>query len=162
MPLNIDWQQILLHLLNFCILAGGLYFLLYKPVKQFMDSRTAHYRQLEEDAEKALQAAAAAKQEADSAKASLRETLQQEREQAMERLKKDSQRQLDQTARQADHILKEAEKSAQLRKEKALQESQQAIRDLAITAAAKLALQSDPYDQFLESAEGRDRHGERT
>ena len=31
-PLNIDWQQILLHLLNFVILAGGLYLLLYKPV----------------------------------------------------------------------------------------------------------------------------------
>ena len=28
-PLNIDWQQILLHLLNFVILAGGLYLLLY-------------------------------------------------------------------------------------------------------------------------------------
>ena len=26
-PLNIDWQQILLHLLNFVILAGGLYLL---------------------------------------------------------------------------------------------------------------------------------------
>ena len=39
MPLNIDWQQILLHLLNFVILAGGLYFLLYKPVKNFMLAR---------------------------------------------------------------------------------------------------------------------------
>ena len=27
-PLNIDWQQILLHLLNFVILAGGLYLLI--------------------------------------------------------------------------------------------------------------------------------------
>ena len=33
-PLNIDFQQILLHLLNFAILGGGLYLLLYKPVKQ--------------------------------------------------------------------------------------------------------------------------------
>ena len=39
MPLNIDWQQILLHLLNFAILAGGLYFLLYAPVKSFMAKR---------------------------------------------------------------------------------------------------------------------------
>ena len=38
-PLNIDWQQILLHLMNFAILAGGLYLLLYKPVKQFMAKR---------------------------------------------------------------------------------------------------------------------------
>lgn len=36
-PLNIDWQQILLHLFNFSILVGGLYLLLFKPVKNFMD-----------------------------------------------------------------------------------------------------------------------------
>lgn len=36
-PLNIDWQQILLHLLNFMILFGILYFFLYKPVKDFME-----------------------------------------------------------------------------------------------------------------------------
>ena len=41
-PLNIDWQQILLHVLNFVILFGGLYFLLYKPVKNFMAKREAH------------------------------------------------------------------------------------------------------------------------
>ena len=31
-PLNVDWQQILLHLFNFIILFGGLWLLLYKPV----------------------------------------------------------------------------------------------------------------------------------
>ena len=46
-PLNIDWQQIILHLLNFAILAGGLYFLLYHPVRKFMDQREEHYRQME-------------------------------------------------------------------------------------------------------------------
>lgn len=45
MPLNIDWQQILLHWMNLAILTGGLYFLLYKPVKQFMEKREAHYRE---------------------------------------------------------------------------------------------------------------------
>ena len=31
MPLNINLQQILLHALNFVILFGAMYFLLYKP-----------------------------------------------------------------------------------------------------------------------------------
>ena len=39
LPLNIDFQQILLHLLNFVILAGGLYLLLYKPVNKFIKKR---------------------------------------------------------------------------------------------------------------------------
>ena len=43
MPLNIDWQQILLHLLNFLILFAGLYFILYKPVKKFMKKRADGY-----------------------------------------------------------------------------------------------------------------------
>lgn len=50
-PLNIDWQQIILHLLNFAILAGGLYFLLYHPVRKFMDQREEHYRQMENEAQ---------------------------------------------------------------------------------------------------------------
>ena len=50
-PLNIDFQQILLHLLNFAILGGGLYLLLYKPVKQFMEKREAYYRQEHDDAQ---------------------------------------------------------------------------------------------------------------
>ena len=43
-PLNIDWQQILLHLLNFVILAGGLYLLLYKPVQTFMETRQKRWQ----------------------------------------------------------------------------------------------------------------------
>ncbi len=46
-PLNIDWQQILLHLFNFVILIAGLYILLYKPVKNFMAQREQHYKDVD-------------------------------------------------------------------------------------------------------------------
>ena len=46
-PLNIDWQQILLHFFNFSILVGGLYLLLFKPVKSFMAKREKHYADME-------------------------------------------------------------------------------------------------------------------
>ena len=51
-PLNIDWQQILLHLFNFLILFGGLYLLLYRPVKAFMDKRTAYYADMDAEAKR--------------------------------------------------------------------------------------------------------------
>ena len=54
MPLNINLQQILLHALNFVILFGAMYFLLYKPVKSFMGSRKAHYEKMDEDAKAVL------------------------------------------------------------------------------------------------------------
>ena len=44
LPLNIDFQQILLHLLNFVILAGGLYLLLYKPVNKFIKKKRGTFR----------------------------------------------------------------------------------------------------------------------
>lgn len=46
-PLNIDWQQILLHMLNFTILALGLFLVLYNPVKKFMQKRKEYYEEIE-------------------------------------------------------------------------------------------------------------------
>ena len=57
LPLNINLQQIFLHMLNFVILTGGLYFILYNPVKKFMDQRTAHYAEMDKAAADKLAAA---------------------------------------------------------------------------------------------------------
>ena len=48
MPLNIDIQQIFLHLLNFVVLFAILYFLLYKPVRDFMHKRAEYYQDLDQ------------------------------------------------------------------------------------------------------------------
>ena len=54
MPLNIDFLQVLLHMLNFVILAGGLSLLLFKPISKFLDQRRVHFETLEaENARKA-------------------------------------------------------------------------------------------------------------
>ena len=49
MPLNIDLLQILLHVLNFVILAGGLSFLLFKPVNKFLEERKKHFDDAENE-----------------------------------------------------------------------------------------------------------------
>ena len=54
LPLNIDIQQIFLHLFNFCILVAGLYILLYKPVKNFMNKRVEYYESLDREAKEKL------------------------------------------------------------------------------------------------------------
>ena len=50
MPLNIDWQQILLHMFNFALLAAGLSLLLFNPVRKFMDERREHFEHIEREA----------------------------------------------------------------------------------------------------------------
>ena len=56
-PLNIDIQQILLHLVNFAILFIILYLVLYKPVKKFMVKREEYYANMDQEAKDKLAAA---------------------------------------------------------------------------------------------------------
>ena len=55
MPLNIDFVQILLHMLNFVILAGGLTLLLFRPVKKFMAERKKYFEDKEKEIAEGLE-----------------------------------------------------------------------------------------------------------
>ena len=159
-PLNINWQQILLHLMNFAILGGGLYFLLYKPVKGFMDKRAAHYQEMDD---------AAAKKVADAEKleASYQEKLKdaeneirRERAKAQQSVKDMTDQRLAEAQAQADTILKDAQATAEHSRRKILQDANKELQELAVTATEKLLLQSggDAIDQFLNTAERGQSH----
>ena len=120
MPLNIDWQQILLHLLNFTILTGGLYFLLYKPVKDFMAKREEHYKEIDDYAmqnrieTENLRKAAKEKYAAAEAEIALM------RSKASDEIEAEKQRQFAEARAEARRILETAGKTAELRSKKAL------------------------------------------
>ena len=82
-PLNIDWQQILLHMFNLIILTGGLYFLLYQPVTAFMKKRQEYYAGLEADAQAKLQEAEQKVREADETLSGMQAEAEQLRADAM-------------------------------------------------------------------------------
>lgn len=63
MPLNINIQQILLHLFNFVLLFGIMYFLLYKPVKDFMDKRKEEYERADKQSHDDMRAASELKKQ---------------------------------------------------------------------------------------------------
>ena len=67
MVLGIDFLQIFLHLFNIILLFGGLYIILYKPVKDFMEKREAHYRKMDEDAAETMKAANEAREKYEKA-----------------------------------------------------------------------------------------------
>ena len=160
MPLNIDWQQILLHLLNFVILAGGLYFLLYKPVEDFISKREAYYADRQKDSDRR-------DEESQALKAEYEEKLDHADEEIRAR-KKDAAAELEKAIRarnaeaeaQAKEIIEKAEKAAQARRDKALEDSNRDIRKLAIDAVEKLAVSSDSeaLDKFLDEVESEVRH----
>lgn len=66
--------------------------------------------------------------------------------------------QLAQAQAQAQLIVAHANADAERTREQALYDSQQDIRRLAETAAQRLALHEDPFDQFLDLAEGGGRN----
>ncbi len=162
-PLNIDWQQILLHWMNLAILAGGLYFLLYKPVKQFMAKREEHYSQLEREAAGKLEEAEKVKAEYQAKLDGAEEELHEARARVQQAVQKSAEEQLAQAKAQAQEIVQDAQAQAEHSRERALKESQRELKKLVAEAAEKLAFhpEEDPFDRFLELAEGGEKHAGR-
>ena len=163
MPLNIDWQQILLHWMNLAILAGGLYFLLYKPVVAFMEKREQHYKDLEDQARAELQKAEEAKAQYQAKLDAAEEEIREARQKAQASLQKSADEQLALAQAQAREIVVEAHAHAAIAREKALRDSQRELKRLASEAAGKLAFHEgdDPFDSFLDLAEGGVKHESR-
>lgn len=49
MPLGLNLESLIAHIVNIVVLYFFLRFLLYKPIKKFMDARESNYKQREED-----------------------------------------------------------------------------------------------------------------
>ena len=160
MPLNIDWQQILLHLLNVTILFAVLYFLLYKPVKRFMAGREAAYREKEKQTQKALEQAESARAQAEKKLADCdrendekRRAAEREAGELAAKIRADAER-------QAQEILATARACAEKEKERAVEEASAELSKLAQDAAKRAAAEStaEAYEQFLKRVEGGGDH----
>ena len=138
LPLNIDWQQILLHLFNFAILSLGLYLLLYKPVKSFMDKRAETIAKQAEDANSKLDEAEALKLEYEKRLESADKEAADIKAKALEQAQSAADAKLTDAEKQKEKIISDAKAAAQRQKEKVLEESKQEIIELAAQMAEKV------------------------
>ncbi len=156
LPLGIDLQQILLHLVNFAVLFVGLYILLYKPVKDFMDKREAHYKSLDEEKETALSEAKAKEAEVAKRLAACDEEVDRIRQEALDKLSEERIAS-EKTAKQAaEKLIEDAKKEAETARANILAGAEKDIAELLGKAAEKLMVAGDTgatYDAFLEEAE---------
>ena len=160
MPLNIDFLQVLLHMLNFVILAGGLTLLLFKPVNKFLSERREHFEKLAtENEEKAkenerLKAEYEKKlQDADLQIAEMRQQAEKETADAAKAYLNDAKE-------KASELMVAAEKEAEERKEHILDSAQTEIEELVLSATQKLLgdtvtpeRNSALYDEFIRRAD---------
>lgn len=154
-PLNIDWQQIVLHLFNFVILAAGLYILLYQPVKDFMKKREAYYQGLSDAAQGELNKAEMLRKSYDEKWSVAEEEIRQRRFAAAGEMEKEKQQSLAEIREQCEGMLRQARENADLEKQKILAEAREEAALLAVSAIEKLSTgaQTDALEVFLERAD---------
>ena len=145
-PLNIDWQQILLHMFNFVLLTGGLYILLFKPVKSFIEKRQAGYEKQRADAAEAVKAA-----EARNAEVSRREAaLEFEAMRKSAHQKADAEREAVESAArgEAEKIIADARTQAELQRQRIIAEANREAAGIAREAIDKLFNERFPREKL--------------
>ena len=88
------------------------------------------------------------------------EELHEARARGQQAVQKSAEEQLAQAKAQAQEIVQDAQAQAEHSRERALKESQRELKKLATEAAEKIAFgtDQDPFDQFLDLAEGGGNH----
>ena len=162
LPLNIDFQQILLHLANFAILFVGLYILLYKPVVDFMKKREEHYKELDDEAEGKLAEAVNKEKEYNDRLAACDEELSAMRKKAEDEINEERLESQKAAREKAERLLDDARAAAEAEKQGILKKAEREITDMVSAAAEKIMLSDDitkAYDEFLSDAERSAKHG---
>ena len=136
LPLNIDVQQILLHIFNFVILAVGLYFLLYKPVKQFMDNRTHDLKVQMAEAKEKLDNAQKQEKKYSDLLSGAETTIQEKLKENDERIAQLYELAKNDAARKAESIIANAHKVEEETKKQTLQEIRESVIDLSLSIAS--------------------------
>ena len=149
--LRLDWN-LLFTVINLLILYFLMKRFLFKPVNEILEKR-----QQEEDAR--LSAAEEAKNSALEYEASIR-NAQQERAQIVARAREEAageySRIVDEAQKKAGTIVDKACSDAEQEKKKIMQQAENAVRDMVVTAAARVAGEKEGtdndralYDEFL-------------
>ena len=158
MPLNIDWQQILLHLLNFVILFTGLWFLLYKPVRAFMQKRREHYEKMDAEAAKKNAEAEEKRAAYEEKLAHAENEIAEKRRQAEKQAAEYSELQRRETDELARNIVADARQDAARIKAQATKEARAQIASIVTDAVGKIVLEdtaSEAFDQFLDAVDAQ-------
>lgn len=160
MPLNIDFFQILLHMLNFVILAGGLTLLLFKPVNRFLKNRREQFAETEKKNRESAEENARLREEYEQKLRDADAEIAMKKKAAEKECADVSARCIKDAKEKASAIVAAAEQEAEERKEHILESAQTEIGELVVTATQKLLSDtvtpernSALYDEFIRLAE---------
>lgn len=138
---------------NLIILGFGLYLLLYKPVKAFMDKREAYYKDLDDSANKKNEDADKLLKEYQDKLAKADEEIKDKKNIAMKELDDKVNSELNKAKEDAKRIVEDAKAQGQKKHDELVESANKDICDLAIKATSKLVDKTldDSYDEFFEA-----------
>jgi F-type H+-transporting ATPase subunit b len=162
--LGIDWHILLAQLINFGILFGILFVLLYKPVRRMLDERSARIRESMEQAEQVKEQLARTDEQVRTQMEAARREGQGILAQAAqmgERLKEEAR---GEAKREAETIVNRARAEIERERDEAIEDLRNQFVDLAIAAAEKVVsetLDKEKHrrliEEVLEQAPGGER-----
>ncbi len=162
LPLNINFAQIFMHLLNFLILFAILYFVLYKPVRNFMENREKTYRDMDDEARDNLRASEETKAQYETKISEAESEISQMKQKSRQEIEKNRDSQLMAAKDEAERIIREAKAEATREKDRIISEAQAEISEMVTDATEKLALQAtagEAFDQFLDAVDLAEERG---
>ncbi len=153
MPLNINFQQILLHMFNFVLLFGILYFLLYKPVKDFMDKRQKEYEKVDAETAQRLKDAEAKEAEYTALLEKAEDEITAMKKDAHKDIEEESARRIKEAESEAAEVLAKARKEANAEKERIVLSSNKEITGLVTAATRRMVFKDteEAYEKFLDT-----------
>ena len=156
LPLNIDLRQILLHMFNFVLLAFGMYFILYKPIKDFMEKRTKLYGDMDAEARQKLESAEAMKKEYAEKLEKADAEIKKSREDAVLQANSEADAIIEKAQKEAEDIIAISKKQAEYESKEALRRANREISELTVNAAKKIIYKDtmEAFNAFLENPEG--------
>ena len=154
-PLNIDWRQILLHLLNLAILFLILYFLLYNPVKKFMEKRKKHYEEQNAESEAKLADAKANKEKYEKLLTNAEEEIAEKKRAAIADARAESEKIIKSAEEESSSILKKATAKAEDIKKQAHEQAKEELSDIIEKAAKEKIEKACTVDGFLSENNGK-------
>lgn len=156
MPLNIDWQQILLHLFNFVLLFTILFVLLYRPIKKFMEKRSNYYKEMDEKSKKTLEESVAAKDKYEEHLKNAEVEINNLREKASKEADELSESIIADAKVEATKIVENAKVEAAKERRLAVSEANEEISKMVADATKKIVFEdtNSAYETFLNTVEG--------
>ncbi|MCR5451112.1 MAG: ATP synthase F0 subunit B [Lachnospiraceae bacterium] len=156
MPLGIDITQILLHLFNVVLLFGGLYILLFAPVKKFMAKREEYYKNMDDEAKSTLSEAEEKKELYETKLANIDEEIAINRKQAAEELIEYREKMAEQFRMESEAMMDQAKEEAEAQRKQIVDSAKDDVKNMITEATGKILSddsQSKLLDVFLDEAE---------